>query len=131
MFLGTYEAKLIGKNRLAMPSKIRDEIRGERIVLTIGLEECIFGFREKDWEEVVRPELTRPFFSDPESRNLRRKMSYNAQIIDLTTLGRFVMPETMAKYAGVNKEKVTIIGAADHFEIWDSQKWQEYAKNLK
>ncbi|MFH0863630.1 MAG: cell division/cell wall cluster transcriptional repressor MraZ [Candidatus Gottesmanbacteria bacterium] len=131
MFLGTYKTKLIGKNRVAMPAKIRDEIGGDRVVLTIGLEECIFGFREKDWEEVVKPELTRPFFTDSGSRDLRRKMSYNAQVIDLASLGRFVMPEMMVEYAGIKDEEVTIIGAADHFEIWESKKWEEYSKNLK
>ncbi len=131
MFLGTYETKLIGKNRLAMPAKVRDEIAGDRVVLTVGFEECIFGFREKDWEEVVKPELLRPFFSDAQSRNLRRKMSYNAQIVDLASLGRFVMPEQMVEFAGIRSEKVTIIGAADHFEIWDTKKWQKYSEGLK
>ncbi len=131
MFLGTYETKLIGKNRLAMPAKVRDEIAGDRVVLTVGFEECIFGFREKDWEEVVKPELLRPFFSDAQSRNLRRKMSYNAQIVDLASLGRFVMPEPMVEFAGIKGEKVTIIGAADHFEIWDTKKWQKYSEGLK
>jgi len=131
MFLGTYEVRLIGRNRLAMPAKLREEIGGKRIVLTVGFEECIFGFREKDWEEVVKPELSRPFFSDDESRNLRRKMCSNAQVIDLASLGRFVMPETMVEFAGIKEEKVTIIGAGDHFEIWDAKKWEKYSVRLK
>ena len=58
MFLGTYDATVIGRNRLAMPAKIRKEIEGKRVVLTVGFEECIFGFRENDWEVVVKPELS-------------------------------------------------------------------------
>lgn len=131
MFLGTYDATLIGRNRLAMPAKLRKEIGSERIVLTVGFEECIFGFREKDWEEVVKPELSRPFFSDDAGRNMRRKMCVNAQIIDLESQGRFVMPEEMVKFAGISDEKVTLIGAGDHFEIWDSQKWQDYHEKLR
>lgn len=130
MFLGTYQAKFIDKNRLVMPAKLRDEIGSKRIILTVGFEECIFGFREKDWEEVVRPELLKPFFSDSQSRNLRRKMCFNAQMIDLTTLSRFVIPESMVRFAGIKEEEVTIIGAGDHFEIWDAKKWQEYSKKL-
>lgn len=130
MFLGTYQATLIGRNRLAMPAKIKKEIDSKRLVLTIGFEECIFGFREKDWEEVVKPELSRPFFSDNAGRNMRRKMCANAQIVDLESQGRFVMPEDMVKFAGIFNEKVTLIGAGDHFEIWNSRKWLEYHKGL-
>lgn len=131
MFLGTYRAKFIDKNRLVMPAKLRDEIGKERIVLTVGFEECIFGFREKDWQEVISPELAKPLFSDSQSRDLRRKMCFNAQIVELTSLARFVIPENMVHFAKINKQEVTIIGAGDHFEIWESKKWEEYEKKLK
>lgn len=131
MFLGTYEASVIGRNRLAMPVKIRKEINNQRLVLTVGFEECIFGFRENDWELVVKPELTRPFFSDDAGRDMRRKMCVNAEIIDLESQGRFVIPENMVKFAGISGESITLIGAGDHFEIWDRQKWLEYNKNLR
>ena len=37
--------------------------------------------------------------------------------------GGFVIPEAMAEYAGI-KDQVVLIGAGDHFEIWDRAKWQ-------
>ncbi|MGB9706626.1 MAG: division/cell wall cluster transcriptional repressor MraZ [Microgenomates group bacterium] len=125
MFVGTYQPNLIGKGRIALPKKIRHELVGERLILTIGLEKCIFGFSEKGWEEIIKPELSRPLFSDKEGRDLRRKMCSEAMVINLDSQGRFIIPERMMEYAGI-KDELTIIGAGDHFEIWDSEKWESY-----
>lgn len=130
MFLGTYRPKLIGERRIALPKKVRKEIKGKKIVLTIGFEKCIFGFNEKDWEEIVKPELSRPLFSDTEGRDLRRKMCMEAMVVELGAQGRFVIPEAMMKYAGI-KNKLTLIGAGDHFEIWEEMKWNLYLKQTE
>lgn len=130
MFLGTYRPKLIGERRIALPKKVRKETKGKKIVLTIGFEKCIFGFNEKDWEEIVKPELSRPLFSDVEGRDLRRKMCMEAMVVELGAQGRIVIPEAMIKYAGI-KDKLTLIGAGDHFEIWDETKWNTYLKQIE
>jgi MraZ protein len=129
MFLGSYEPNLIGKSRLVLPKKIRAEVAGERLVLTLGLEKCLYGFEEKEWEKIVAPELNRPLFSDAEGREVRRKMCMEAQVVELDSQGRLVMPETMAKYAGIAAQ-VVVVGAGDHFEIWGKESWQRY-KNEK
>lgn len=130
MFLGTYEPNLIGKARIALPKKIRNELVGERLVLTIGFEKCIFGFSEKTWEEIVAPELSRPLFSDAEGRRLRRKMCMEAIVLTLDSQGRFVIPEKMTRYAEIDQALV-IVGAGDHFEIWDEDSWQKYLEEEK
>ncbi|MBI5465524.1 division/cell wall cluster transcriptional repressor MraZ [Candidatus Gottesmanbacteria bacterium] len=130
MLLGTYEPNLIGKNRIALPSRLRKEISGDRLVLTVGFEECIFGFAEKKWEEVTAQDLARPLFSDQIGRDLRRKMCARAVVVELDSQGRFVIPESLTD-EGELKEKITIIGAGDHFEIWEAKKWEEYSAELK
>lgn len=128
MLLGTYKPTLIGKNRLALPMSLRREITGKKLVLAIGFEDCIMGFEEKKWEEVTATDLSRPL-SDTTGRDLRRKMCMNAQTITLDSQGRFVIPELMAEYGRVDKD-VTIIGAGDHFEIWNSKQWELYKREL-
>jgi len=128
MLLGTYETKLIGKNRLVLPSKLRKEISGDRIVLSVGFEPCILGFAEKKWEEVTAPDLARPL-SDPEGRDLRRKMFSKAVVVEIDSHSRFVIPENIAETDLANK--IIILGAGDHFEIWEAKKWEEYERKLK
>jgi len=76
MFLGTFEPNLMPGSRIALPKKIRQELSGTRLVLTvsIGDEPCIYGFSEKMWDAVTAPELARPLFSDKNGRDLRRKI---------------------------------------------------------
>lgn len=126
MFLGTYRPNFIGKGRIALPKKIRNEISGERVVLSIGFEPCIFGFAEKAWEKVVASDINRPL-SDPEGRKLRRKMCAQATIVELDSQGRFVIPGELLSYGQI-KEEILVIGAGDHFEIWSPEKWKEYEK---
>lgn len=128
MLLGTYEAKLIGKNRLVLPARLRKEISGDRIVLSVGFEPCIFGFAEKKWEEVTVSDLSRPL-SDPEGRALRRKMFARAVVIEIDSHSRFVVPENIID--SDLRGQLIIIGAGDHFEIWEAKKWEVYSKNLK
>lgn len=129
MFLGTFKPSVVGRGRIALPKKIREELKSKRVVLTIGFETCVFGFSEEAWNEVVRPELEKPFFSDAAARNMRRKMGMNAMIAALDSQGRVVVPDSMLLYAGI-ENNITLIGAGDHFELWDTNKWKSYAENL-
>ena len=92
--------------------------------------EEFFGFNEKEWEKTVGPELSRPLFSDTEGRELRRKMCMEATVINLDSQGRLVIPDKMMEYAEI-KENLIVIGAGDHFEIWDSRVWNEYSKTIE
>lgn len=129
MLLGTYEPNLIGKNRLALPVKLRKEIKGNRLVLAIGFENCILGFEEQKWQEVTAADLAKPL-SDPEGRELRRKMFSQAEVVELDSQGRLVVPETLVSGEEL-KGTVVVIGAGDHFEIWNKKQWEEYRGVLR
>ena len=129
MFLGSFEPNLMEGGRIALPKKIREELAGQRVVLTIGFEQCVFGFAEKNWETVTLPELSRPLFSDKQGRDLRRKMCSEATLIELDSQGRFIMPIHMLKFSQI-QQKVIIIGAGDHFEIWNKDKWEGYRADI-
>ena len=49
MLIGEYEHSLDAKGRLIMPSKLRDDM-GEKFVITKGLDGCLFGFSQSEWE---------------------------------------------------------------------------------
>lgn len=130
MFLGSFEPNLMDKGRIALPKKIREELGSSRLILTIGFETCIFGFTEKMWEEVTKPELSRPLFSDKEGRDLRRKMYSEAINIELDSQGRCVIPKDMLDFAKI-VDQLVVIGAGDHFEIWNKKLWEEYRSGMR
>ena len=130
MFLGSFEPNLMDKGRIALPKKIREELGSARLILTIGFEKCIFGFAEKTWEEVTKPELSRPLFSDKEGRDLRRKMYSEAVNVELDGQGRCVIPKSMLDFAEI-KQQLVVIGTGDHFEIWNKNGWEEYRRTIR
>ena len=129
MLLGTYQPTLIGKNRLALPAKLRKEISGDRLVLAIGFEECILGFEEKKWEEATAVDLATAL-SDKQGRDLRRKMFSQAEVVELDSQGRIVVPESLINDREL-KEDIVVIGAGDHFEIWNKKQWEDYRLQME
>ena len=49
MLSGEYRHNIDLKGRIIIPSKIRDEM-GSKIVITRGLDGCLFGYNEKNWK---------------------------------------------------------------------------------
>lgn len=121
MFLGTFSPSLASTGQVALPVKLRSALGSDRAVITTGFDKCIFGFSLTEWQKLGEMELVKPL-STLEGRNVRRRMYAEAVEVDLDDQGRFVIPEILRKYAGI-KEKIAVIGAGDHFEIWDKDEW--------
>ncbi len=121
MVLGEYEQKFNGKNRIALSKKIRREF-GKTVILAKGFDECIFGFSTGYWNRVAEQEMTKSIMS-PEGLQSRRKMFAGAIEVDIDFQNRIVIPENLLSYAGIKSdaaEEMSVIGAGDHLEIWDS-----------
>lgn len=129
MFLGSWEPSFDFKSRrIALPKKIRDYLATSEIILSYGFEACIFGFDTKSWEEESAKQLAGQL-TDPRSRDIRRFFFSRAESILLDDQGRFVIPFDLFEYAQIKKP--IVIGAGDHFEVWDEGRWQDYKKKLE
>lgn len=129
LFLGEYFHRLTGANRLALPKKIRFEISGNEVILARGFEICIAGYDRKKWEDLAQKQLEVPLYEE-RGRALRRQMFAHAMVLLIDNQGRVVLPKSLIKLAGI-KDQVAIIGAGDHFEIWDFEQWQGYQNQLE
>ena len=129
MFLGEYPALLDEKRRLYLPKKIRLQLGNNNVVLTRGFENCIFGWCFDDWEKSNKTYLEKPI-TDPEARNIRRYLFSGASVCEIDRLGRTILPDHLAKHCNILTE-VMLIGAGDHFEIWNKNHWQEYLEYLE
>lgn len=134
-FFGTYLNLNFDRRRLALPSKVRESLGDQnQIVLTIiGDDKCVFGYSKNAWEQIiVRQELSGSSINSDTGKQLRRGMFSNAVIENLDDHGRFVVTQTLSQKAGIEKSaKVTVIGAGDHFEIWDPETWEKYKAKEK
>ncbi|MBI5619718.1 division/cell wall cluster transcriptional repressor MraZ [Candidatus Gottesmanbacteria bacterium] len=129
LFLGEYDHALDDRGRVTLPRKIRQEFDEREVVLAKGFEPCIFGFDKASWEREAGKHLDTPV-TDSRGRQLRRYLFAAAEKVEIDKLGRILLPALLKEYASVTRE-VVVIGAGDHFEIWDRARWKEYAANLE
>ena len=127
LFLGEYDHTLDERGRVTLPKKIRAEIDDRELVLAKGFDPCIFGFDKGSWEREAAKHLDTPV-TDEKARNLRRYLFSAAQKVEIDKLVVFFACPAQGICFITNE--VIVIGAGDHFEIWDRIRWEEYAKNF-
>ena len=59
------------------------------------------------------------------ARDFRRVLLSMATEQEIDGAGRILIPQILRDYAGANTE-ITLIGAEDDMEIWDTAKWEEH-----
>ncbi|MEK7181905.1 MAG: division/cell wall cluster transcriptional repressor MraZ [Patescibacteria group bacterium] len=128
MFIGEYSHTIDPKKRLALPSKFRGEL-GSKVVVTRGLDNCLFVYPMKVWEEIATKLGTLPV-GEAGTRSFIRVMLAGAADIELDSQGRILIPEYLKKDGGLSKD-VTIVGLFNRLEIWDSKEWNIYKKQAE
>lgn len=123
MLSGEYRHSIDLKGRVIVPSKIRDEM-GEKIVITRGLDGCLFGYSEKTWNNIMQKLNSLPF-TKRDARNFTRFMTSGAITLEFDKQGRINIPNYLNQYASLIHD-VVIIGVIDRIEIWSSDNWDKF-----
>lgn len=123
MFLGEYQHSLDAKARIIIPAKFREEL-GEKFVATKGLDNCIFLYPLKEWQEIEQ-KLSKLPLTRADVRSFVRFFFSGAAELDLDKQGRTVMPSNLREYSNIEKELV-IIGVGSRIEVWSAENWTNY-----
>lgn len=123
MLIGEYEHSLDAKGRLIMPAKIREDI-GDKFIITKGLDGCLFGFSQKEWDNFQEKLKTLPL-TNKNARDFVRFFLSGAMECEIDKQGRFLISANLREYSDLNKE-VVITGVGTRIEIWDKDKWKKY-----
>ena len=129
LFLGEYDHALDERGRVTLPKKIRLELGEEEVIVSRGFDACVFGFDKESWEKEATKQLEAPV-TEEKARAIRRYMFAGAEKLEVDKLGRILLPALLKEYASIQRS-VMVIGAGDHFEIWDKNNWERYAKSLQ
>ncbi|MEW5895129.1 MAG: division/cell wall cluster transcriptional repressor MraZ [Candidatus Omnitrophota bacterium] len=127
MFYGEYNHGLDPKGRLILPARFREvcvENGYERFFLTRGLDKCIFMFAEEEWRQ-QEAKFKALSFTKKEARSFNRLFFAGAIDVIPDKQGRFVVPQFLKSYAGIN-QKVVVIGVSNRIEIWSEELWQNF-----
>ncbi len=123
MFMGEYHHSIDDKGRLIIPAKFRSEL-GDKFIITRGIENCLFAYPEKRWEEIVHKLESLPF-TKKDARNFTRFFLSGATVAEFDKQGRVNITSPLINYAGIEKECI-IIGTGDRLEIWSEDAWNSF-----
>ena len=126
MLIGEYRHTIDDKNRLSLPAKFRKEM-GKTVVVTPGLDSCLFVFTAKSWER-LSASLSDSSVLSADRRQLNRYLLGGATEVPVDGAGRMLLSEHLREW-GKLQSKVVVIGVRDRVEIWDESLWQTYRDN--
>lgn len=122
MFIGEYEHTVDDKGRVAIPSKFRAKL-AEGLVVTRGLDGCLFVYPLADWERLAERIAALPM-TQAGARQFQRLMFSGATDCQLDGQGRIVLPGFLRDYAGIERDAV-VIGVNTRIELWSAGRWAE------
>ena len=128
MLIGVYVNIIDDKKRVSLPAKFRKEI-GDKVVVTHGLDNCLFLFPLKQWQK-VSAKLADLSMGTADSRGFNRFMLAGAVEAEVDSIGRILIPDFLKEFAGL-KSNVVITGVHDRVEIWDEKNWTDYKKRIE
>ncbi len=124
MFRGRNDISIDDKGRLMLPVKFRDYLakNDETTLFLTNIDDCLKGYPSAVWLEIEQKILARHERTDAE-RNFRRFFLGGVQECSLDKQGRILVPQSLRKYAGLEKD-AAIIGLISHFEIWNVGRYE-------
>jgi MraZ protein len=123
MFLGTHSPKLDEKGRIILPAKFREEL-SSGVVVTRGQENCLYVFSTREFEE-LHDRIRQAPVTSKVARDFLRVFLSGASAETPDRQFRITVPANLRTYASLDRD-LTVIGAGNRIEIWDSEAWNAY-----
>ena len=125
MITGEYKAAIDEKGRIMVPARIRAAISGNILVVTRGIDRCIWLFPPEEWNRISENLMSSTSVFKARTRLLQRRIIAPAQEIEIDKSGRLNIPPTLRESAGMEKEGI-ILGIEKYIEIWDEKTYSAY-----
>ena len=136
MLVGSYPMSVDSKARVTLPATFRKEMcEGDsKTIYLVPMKESVEGFTPAGFEAWI-DSLFNKEGEGFDTRNrkdvlLRRSLTSRAVSVDIDSAGRVALGKLDASKPGTREKygltgDVTIIGADDHFEVWNTERWNE------
>ncbi len=107
------------------PVKLRSSLTGSTLILTRGIDRCLWLFSPEQWQVLSDKVMESASLFQSQSRSVLRRLVAPAQEVEIDKAGRVSIPQSLREYAGLEKECV-ILGINKYFELWDSKEYETY-----
>jgi len=115
---GSFNCTLDDKGRVNFPARLKSGFSGETLIVTRGLEKCLYLFPPEEWKE-FQEKLENPSMMSRDWRKLQRLFLGGAVEAEIDKTGRLAIPQSLREYGGLVRELV-IMGLGKRIEIWDA-----------
>ena len=115
------------KDRLAIPSRFRKMLT-DSFVLTRGLDNCLWMMTTERWKH-LKAGIKKMNHNMQSVRNYERSFYGGMCEVELDKQGRFVLKDTLKKYAGIDKEVLFSQGTR-YIEIWAKDRYFDMLDNI-
>ena len=127
---GEFTHSLDEKGRLMIPARMRAGITGNVMILTRGVDACLWLFPTEEWRAISAHLMDSISPFQEKARLIQRWIIAPAQEAEVDRTGRLVVPQTLREYAGLKKE-CRILGMLKYIEIWEDETYLTYLADNK
>lgn len=120
MLTGKYNHSLDAKNRIIIPSKLKEQL-GEKITILRSSDRCLTLYSAEEWLQYAQKISEMP---KTKVRDLTRYIYSNSAEVTPDSQGRVMIPQDMLNFAGITKNVVTV-GCGKYAEVWSEEVWNE------
>ena len=128
MLMGEYRHTIDDKGRIIIPSKLRKDL-SDNIIVTRGIEECLFIYSKDEWEKIV-DKLNNLPFTKKDARAFVRFFLSGATDAEFDKQGRINIQKPLIDYAHIEKDCI-VVGTGTRLEIWSKNKWDMFMNSAK
>ncbi|MBS3914664.1 MAG: division/cell wall cluster transcriptional repressor MraZ [Bacteroidetes bacterium] len=125
-FIGEYTCRLDEKGRLSLPSRLRaqfPESAGNQLVVNRGFEKCLVLYTKESWlQETARLNAVDDFMS-PEIRRFKRIFTNGANLVQIDSAQRVLIPKKLLEYAELHSD-VVLNAFNNKVEIWSLKHYE-------
>lgn len=125
MLTGEYRVALDDKGRLMVPTKLRGELPGESLVLTKGIDNCLWLFAPEQWNKIAKSILEQTSMFQAQGRAIQRRIIAPAVELEVDKSGRVNIPAPLREHGSLKKDCV-VLGIRNYVEIWDEEAYEAY-----
>jgi MraZ protein len=129
-FRGKFNVTLDDKGRFMVPAKLKGELNTETLVVTEGLEDCLWIFMPEAWDNLVNSVEGDNSIFNIDQQDVLRFVITPAEEVAVDKSGRVKLPPPQVEAVDLVKE-CCLVGMGDRIEVWDKARYDEVRRERK
>ena len=129
---GTYEHNIDAKNRLAIPSQVRDQMIQEgsstKLYVAQGMQPGTLSIWPEKYFQQMADQLPQSPIPDPDQLAFEQMFFSDAYAVEPDSQGRILVPENLMKEMGIGRQ-VVITGVRDHLAVWNRDDFARFKQD--